>query len=133
MMYQTPPHTPSGGAENRYGILPLPHPRHNGGLTTTNVNGVEVYTEKKALGSIKNARCLCPMVASSGKTVNCSECHEQFHAKCHQLVALTPSVEAEWMCTLCRSKTFDPFRQVEKTLFGPQYIRFTKFMSPYGF
>ncbi|KAG6611193.1 SUMO ligase [Phytophthora cinnamomi] len=89
-------------------------------------SGVDLYNPTKA-AALDGARCFCVMQGVSGKVVKCADCGLAVHAKCHQLITLS----GEWYCEMCRSKTYDPFYRVQKTVLDPNFVRFAKTSSSF--
>ncbi|CEG35093.1 sumo ligase [Plasmopara halstedii] len=100
--------TPQGSS-----VIPLP-------------NGVDMYNPTQA-AALNGARCFCATHGVSGKVVKCVDCGLMVHAKCHQLITLS----SDWYCEMCRSKTYDPFYQVQKTVLDPNFVRFAKAASTF--
>ncbi|CAH0489496.1 unnamed protein product [Peronospora farinosa] len=113
-----PPHVPvTYGAVN--GV-----PAGTGVIALT--SGVDLYHPTKA-AALDGARCFCTMQGVAGKVIKCVDCGLAVHAKCHQLVTLS----GEWYCEMCRSKTYDPFYKVQKTVVDPNFVRFAKSASSF--
>ncbi|KAE9052100.1 hypothetical protein PR001_g816 [Phytophthora rubi] len=106
-------HAVGAGAGAGTGVIPL-------------TSGVDLYNPTKA-AALDGARCFCVMQGVSGKVVKCVDCGLAVHAKCHQLITLS----GEWYCEMCRSKTFDPFFRVQKTVLDPNFVRFAKTSSSF--
>ncbi|CAH0475345.1 unnamed protein product [Peronospora belbahrii] len=115
--------TPHTHAPSTYGAV-------NGVPAGTGVipltSGVDLYHPTN-VAALDGARCFCAIQGVSGKVIKCIDCGLAVHAKCHQLVTLS----GEWYCEMCRSKTYDPFYRVQKTVLDPSFVRFAKSASSF--
>lgn len=102
-----------GVAPQGAGVIPL-------------TTGVDLYSSTQA-AALNGARCFCAVQNVSGKVVKCVDCGLMVHAKCHQLITLN----CDWYCEMCRSKAYDPFYRVQKTVLDPNFVRFAKAPSAF--